>query len=79
MIEEDTEIKQKKIKDFEEYLKFLRQNEIILDHKKRAEFILEKIKLICKNKSFQESIDQSLLLEVSNLVDKPRIILEKFD
>ena len=79
LIEEDTEIKQKKIKDSEEYLKFLKQNEIILDHNKRAKFISEKIKSICKNRSCQELIDQPLLLEVSNLVDKPRIILAKFD
>ena len=79
LIEEDSETKQKKIKDFEEYLKFLNQNEIILDHNKRAKFISEKIQSICKSKSCQESIDQSLLLEVSNLVDKPRIILAKFD
>jgi len=79
LIEEDVEIKQKKIKDFEDYLKLLKQNEIILDHNKRAKFISEKIQSICKSKSCQESIDQSLLLEVSNLVDKPRIILAKFD
>ena len=79
LIEEDVEIKQRKIKDFEDYLKLLKQNEIILDHNKRAKFISEKIQSICKSKSCQESIDQSLLLEVSNLVDKPRIILAKFD
>jgi len=79
LIEEDVEIKQKKIKDFEDYLKLLKQNEIILDHNKRAKFISEKIQSICKSKFCQESIDQSLLLEVSNLVDKPRIILAKFD
>ena len=79
LIEEDAEIKQKKIKDFEEYLKLLKQNEIILDHNKRVKFISEKIQSICKSRSCQEVIDQSLLLEVSNLVDKPRIILAKFD
>ncbi len=79
LIEEDTDIKQKKIKDFDEYLKLLKQNEITLDHNKRAKFISEKIQSICKSRSYQESIDESLLLEVSNLVDKPRIILAKFD
>ena len=79
LIEEETEIKQRKIKDSAEYLKFLKQNEIILDHNKRINFISEKIKSICKSRSCQELIDQSLLLEVSNLVDKPRIILAKFD
>ena len=79
VIEEDTEIKQKKIKDFQEYQEFLKRNEIILDHNKREKLISEKIQSICKSRSYKESIDQSLLLEVSNLVDKPRIILAKFD
>ena len=79
VIEEDTEIKQKKIKDFQEYQEFLKRNEIILDHNKREKLISEKIQSICKSRSCKESIDQSLLLEVSNLVDKPRIIQAKFD
>ena len=79
LIEEETEIKEKKIQDFSEYKKLLKNNDIILDHEERKKFISEKIQSICKNRSYKESIDQSLLLEVSNLVDKPRIILAKFD
>ena len=79
VVEEDTEIKQKKIKDIQEYSEFLRKNEIILDNNKREKLISEKIQSICKNRSCKEFIDQSLLTEVSNLVDKPRIILGKFD
>ena len=78
-IEEDTEIKQKVIKNFQEYKKFLKANEIVLDHNERKEFISEKIQSIYKSRSCQESVDESLLLEVSNLVDKPRIILATFD
>ena len=79
VIEEDTEVKQKKIKDFKEYQEFLKKNEIMLDQDKRARFISEKIQSIYKSRSCKESIDQKLLLEVSNLVDKPRIILAKFE
>ena len=79
VVEENTEIKQKKIKDFQEYQEFLRRNEIILDHNKREKLILEKVQSICKSRSCKESLDQSLLTEVSNLVDKPRIVLAKFD
>jgi len=78
-IEYDADIKQKKVKDFNEYLKILNQNNIILDDKKRVKFISEKIKSICKSKSCQELIDESLLSEVSNLVDSPTIVLGKFD
>ncbi len=79
IIEEYGEIKQKKIKDFDEYQNFLKKNEIILDHNERAEFISKKIHSICKMKSCKESVDHSLLSEVTNLVDKPRVIVAKFD
>ena len=79
LIEDGLEIKQKRIKDFEDYEKFLKKNEIILDHSKREKFISDRIKSICQTKSFEEKIDQNLLLQVSNLVDKPRIIVAKFD
>tara|TARA_B100000945_G_scaffold314937_1_gene313313 strand:- start:547 stop:2601 length:2055 start_codon:yes stop_codon:yes gene_type:complete len=79
ILEEDTEVKQKRIKDFRDYQEFLNKNGIILDQNKRARFISEKIQSIYKSKSCKESIDQKLLLEVSNLVDKPRIILARFD
>jgi glycyl-tRNA synthetase beta chain len=79
LIEDGLEIKQKRIKDFKDYEKFLKKNEIILDHNKREKFISDRIKSICQTKSFEEEIDQNLLLEVSNLVDKPRIIVAKFD
>ena len=79
LIEDGLEIKHKRIKDFEDYEKFLKKNEIILDHSKREKFISDRIKSICQTKSFEEKIDQNLLLEVSNLVDQPRIIVAKFD
>ena len=51
ILEEDTELKQKKLKDFEEYQKFLKKNEIILDHNKREKLILKRLQSICKTRS----------------------------
>ena len=67
IVEEDVEIKQKKVRDFQEYLKFLIHNDITLDQDKRAKFISDKIRSICKGRSCREDLDQSLLLEVCNL------------
>ena len=78
-IEEDTEIKQRQIYDFEGYLRLLKKEGIILDQDKRAKFISEKILTICRKMFCQELIDHNLLFEVSNLVDKPRIIIAQFD
>ena len=79
ILEQDTEIKYKKLNSFKEYSKFLKENEIIIDQEQRIKIIMDKIKSICKTRSCIELIDQSLLLEVSNLVDNPRIILAKFN
>ncbi len=78
-LEDDNEIKQTKVLNFSEYKKILKKNLIILDHLERQKIIEERIRTICKNKSFQENIDQSLLVEVSNLVDKPSVIVAQFD
>ena len=79
MLENNDQIKQIKVKNFNDYLNLLEQNEIILDHNKRKEYILKKIVSICKKKSCKEIINQSLLIEVSNLVDKPNVITATFD
>ena len=79
MLETEDQIKQIKVKSFNDYTNLLRKNEIILDHNERSEYILKKIISICKKKSCKETINQSLLTEVSNLVDKPNIITATFD
>ena len=79
MLETDDQIKQVKVKTFDDYLNLLGRNEIILDHNKREEYILKKIISICKKKSCKEIINHSLLTEVTNLVDKPNIITATFD
>ena len=79
MLENNDQIKQIKVKNFNDYLNLLEQNEIILDHNKRKEYILKKIVSIYKKKYCKEIINQSLLIEVSNLVDKPNVITATFD
>ena len=79
VLDEYGSTKQKIIKDFNEYQNFLRANSIILDHNERQEYISRRIRSITKSKSFKEFIDPHLLSEVTNLVDKPRLIIGKFD
>jgi len=79
VLEEHGEIIQKKIQTFDEYQNFLQNNEIILDHVERKKFILNKIISICKNRSLKETVNEPLLSEVTNLVDKPRVIVASFD
>ena len=44
IIEQDLVTKTKKIKDFKDYINFLKSNRIIVDHKEREEIILKKIR-----------------------------------
>ncbi len=79
MLETEDQINQVKVKTFDDYLNLLAQNEIILDHNKREKYVSKKIISICKKKSCKEIINHSLLIEVTNLVDKPNIITATFD
>ena len=78
-IEENSTIITKKISNFSEYKKILKSYSIILDHKEREKIINDKILSICKKKSFKVFINQTLLTEVSNLVDRPNILIAQFD
>ena len=79
LIEEYGTIREKKVINSSDYLKFLKSNDIILSQTEREKFITQKILSICKQKSCKETVDKSLLSEVCNLVDKPRVIVAKFD
>ena len=43
MLETEDQIKQIKVKSFNDYTNLLRKNEIILDHNERSEYILKKL------------------------------------
>ncbi len=79
IIEQYGEMIQKKIHNLEEYFKILKNNEIILDQNERSSFISKKIYSICKRKSCKEFVNEVLLSEVTNLVDKPNVIVANFD
>ena len=79
IIEQYGEMIQKKIHNLEEYFKILKNNEIILDQNERSSFISKKIYSICKRKSCKEFVNEVLLSEVTNLVDKPNVIVASFD
>ena len=77
LIEEDSSINQKKIKNFSEYKKILKSFSIILDHKEREKIINDKISSICKKKSLKVFINQTLL--TIQFADKPNVLIAQFD
>ena len=77
--EEVNEDKFKKINSFKSYLKFLKSQNIVLDQEKRKNIILKKMNQICASKNLKNNFNEKLIEEVTNLVEKPNIIIGKFD
>ena len=71
--------KQKKVSNFKSYLSILKSKNIVLDHEKRKEIILKKFKSICNSKKLKNHFNEKLIDEVVNLVEKPNVIVGKFD
>ena len=78
IIEQDLITKTKKIKDFKDYLNFLKSNRIIVDHKEREEIILKKISSFSQSKQYKEKLNTKLLEEVVNIVEDPNLLHVKF-
>ncbi len=78
-IEKKEEEDEKKINSFNSYLKILESQSIVLDHEKRKKIILKKMNSICNSKKLQNNFNEKLVEEVVNLVEKPNVILGKFD
>jgi len=58
IIEQDLVTKTKKIKDFKDYLNFLKSNRIIVDHKEREQIILKKISSFSQSKQYKEKLNK---------------------
>tara|TARA_B100000029_G_scaffold186752_1_gene184071 strand:- start:709 stop:2775 length:2067 start_codon:yes stop_codon:yes gene_type:complete len=78
-VDGEKEEKVKKVTDFKTYLNVLKSQNIILDHEKRKNVIEKKMQSICKLRKLKSNFNSKLIEEVVNLVEKPNIILGKFD
>tara|TARA_B100000029_G_scaffold395963_1_gene393887 strand:+ start:891 stop:2981 length:2091 start_codon:yes stop_codon:yes gene_type:complete len=71
--------KPKKVNNFNSYLSSLKSQNIILDQEKRKNEILKKMNNICNSRKLKKNFNEKLIEEVVNLVEKPNIIVGKFD
>ena len=69
----------KRISDFKSYLSVLKSANIILDQEVRRNIIIKKMNTICNSKKLKNHFNEKLLEEVINLVEKPNVILCKFN
>ncbi len=79
IIEQDLVTKTKKIKNFKDYLDFLRSNKIIVNHKEREEIIIKKIRSFSQSKQYKENLNPKLLEEVINIVEDPNLLHISFN
>ena len=79
IIEGTNRDKIKKINNFKSYLKILNSEKIILDQEKRKNIIVRKMNNICNNRKLKNNFNEKLIDEVVNLVEKPNVIICKFD
>tara|TARA_Y100000590_G_scaffold259355_1_gene291246 strand:+ start:1714 stop:3780 length:2067 start_codon:yes stop_codon:yes gene_type:complete len=68
-----------KVRNFKSYLHVLKSKNIILDQEKRKNMIIKKMKNFCKSRKLKDNFNDKLIEEVVNLVEKPNIIVGKFD
>ncbi len=73
------EDKIKKINSFKSYLSILKSKNIILDQEKRKNIMVKKMNSICNARKLKNHFNEKLIEEVVNLVEKPNVIVGKFD
>ena len=78
-IDKDFEDKTKIFNNFKIYIDYFKKSEVIIDQNKRKKFIEKELLKISKRKNFNIEINNKLLDEVTNLVNKPNILACQFD
>jgi glycyl-tRNA synthetase beta chain len=78
-IDKEFEDKKKIFKDFKSYKSFFQDSGIIIDHSLRKKFIEKEILKISKKKNIIIESNNKLLEEVVGLVERPNVLVCKFD
>ena len=78
-IDKEFEDKKKIFKNFKSYKDFFNQSGIIIDHVLRKEFIVKEIEKISSKNNFIVEPNNKLLDEVTDIVERPNVLVCKFD
>jgi len=79
IVDENFEDKSKRFNNFKLYIDYFNKSQIILNQSQRKKFVEKELLKISSRKNLLIEINDKLLDEVINLVNKPNIILCKFD
>ena len=78
-VDKDFEEKIKSFTNFKSYNAYFKSKKIILSQDKRKEFILNELNKISKRNNLLIDVQENLINEITNIVEKPKIILCEFD
>jgi len=78
-IDKEFEDKKKIFKNFKYYKEFFDQSGVIINQNLRKEFIIKEFAKIANKKNFTIEPNNNLLDEVTDIVDKPNVLICKFD
>ena len=78
-LDKDFEEKTKNFNNFKSYQSYFKSIKIILNHDKRKNFIINELNKISKKNYLFIDLKENLLDEITNIVEKPKIILCQFD
>ncbi len=77
--DKDLEDEVKSFDDFKSYIKFFKQKGITIDQNKRKEFIIKEINKAINQKKIHINVNEKLINEIINIVEKPKILLCEFN
>jgi len=78
-IDKDFEEKTKIFKNINSYFSYFKKLNVIIDNELRKKFIKKKLTNLSNKKNLQININEKLLNEVTDIVEKPKVILCTFD
>ncbi len=78
-IDKDYENKTKSFKNYQTYASFFKKSGILINHNERKKYIENKLNQISKSNNLKLHLKDKLLDEVTNIVEKPNIILCSFN
>ncbi len=78
-IDKDFEEKLRSFNNFKSYMSYFKSIRVILDQDKRKQFIVNELNKISKKNNLFININENLIDEITNIVEKPKVILCEFD
>ena len=78
-LNKDFEEKTKNFSNFKSYQSYFKSVNIIMDQEKRKEFIISELNKASEKNNLLVDLKDELLDEITNIVEKPKIILCEFD